>query len=527
MGKQYVDGKNGLKVKLIDSEKKGKIKLAAYIVDPVTLAVLTKTPKTCTFAREEDRITKRTGLVNKACADWTKKHKSKTEKPQELKVFAKSKVRVAFELLKWDDPFFTRRWGAESTRHNAKVFFERNVLPFIEKSQEEGCTRADVEEFHSGMVEKALQNGHTKGNAANVRNKMNQHLNEAGLIYAAMQMACPELVEIDFSPFSVGRAVQSEMAKSLPEAVRQRFAQHLKECILDAPEYVFGAVLMFDAALRTSEAAGQKKEDIDFYSNFAVIRIRFQEEDRKRCEILKSGASYRNVTISYWGKILAQQCVELMEEKNDQETYLTARQLRTWIVNALYECGITDEYMQAARKLMDEEPDYDGNGKRSSDIVAYILRKDCCSRWINICGLQSMDVDYLLGHAIPGPKNKKPNFKSVSRHQKIAEYLENYIFDPAISAHPYFKPVQIGSGEKRDLPPSGAVSIACLDGNGKLTIDYSAREVGAIVEIRVPKGCVPNVEVHTLPRRAQQDRPIIGRQVGSYIPIVGGKTNEL
>jgi len=285
MGKEYIDGKNGLKVKLIEVTKNGKTKLAAYIVDPVSLAVLSRTPYTCTFEREEDRAAKRTGLINKACTDWAKKHKSKSEKQQEVKILAKSKARIAFEQLNWDDPSFIQRWEAESTRRNARVFFERNVLSFVERCQDDECTRTDVEDFHAALVQNALQNGHTKGNAAKVRSKMNQHLNEAALIYAAMQAVCPELVDIDFSPFSVGRAVQREMAKSLPESVRQRFARYLEKSVSETPEYVFAAVLMFDAALRTAEAAGQTARDIDFYDKFGVVRVRCQPIATLPCHI--------------------------------------------------------------------------------------------------------------------------------------------------------------------------------------------------------------------------------------------------
>ena len=526
MGKQYVDGKNGLKVKLIESSKKGKTKLAAYIVDPVTLTVLSKTPKTCTFEREEDRTARRNGLINKACTDWTKKHRPKTEKPQNLKVLAKTKARITFEELDWDSPIFTQRWGAESTRQNARVFFERNVLKFVEQHQEEECTRADVEEFHSALVENALRNGHTKGNAAKVRSKMNQHLNEAELIYSAMQMACPELANIDFSPFAIGRTIQSETAKSLPESVRQRFARYLEKSVSETPEYVFAAVLMFDAALRTAEAAGQTAGDIDSYDKFGVVRVRIQEKDGEKCPLLKSDSAYRNVTLSYWGKTLIHKCTELLKGRNEEDPYLIAKQLRNWITRALFECGITEEFMQAARKLMDEEPDMESNGLRSKDIIAYILRKDCCSRWLNICALQSKDVDYLLGHKMSLSYAHKANYKTIAYHQLIASSLENYIYDNTLSAHPFFEPIIISTGEKKEVPPAGAVSIERRDdGKGITEIYYSAREVGAMVELRVPKGCVPKVKTQVLPRRAQQNLPVIGRQVGSVLPKEGGLDN--
>ena len=264
-------------------------------------------------------------------------------------------------------------------------------------------------------------------------------------------------------------------------------------------------------------------KDVELYERFGVIRVRFQEKYGLRCSLLKTEAAYRNVTLSFWGKTVVQKCSELLAGECGEGPYLTAKQLRGWITDALCDCGITEAYMQATRKLMDEEPDYESDGLRSRDIVAYILRKDCCSRWLNICGLQSADVDYLLGHITALSNIHKANYKSLSYHRALAEKLENYIYDPALSAHPYFAPIRLAAGEKRDIPPSGAVSIGRGDsGRGELKIHFTAREVGAIVELRVPKGCVPKVELRTLPHREQTDQTIIGRQLDSAIPREGG-----
>ncbi len=156
MNKEIIEGRNGLKVKLTESKKNGKTKLSAFIIDPVTLVVLSKTPKTCTFEQDEDRSAKRIGLINKACADWMKKHKAKAVKS--TVVGEKSLARSAFDQIDWADPYFTRRWRAESTRRNARTLFERNVLPFVDCHQGEECTRTDVEEFHAALVDNVLEN---------------------------------------------------------------------------------------------------------------------------------------------------------------------------------------------------------------------------------------------------------------------------------------------------------------------------------------------------------------------------------
>ena len=519
MSRSIIDGKHGLKIKLLETAKNGVFKLSAYVVDPVTLKNLSNSPKTTQFRHEEDRAIKTAGLINKTCDDWRRKHRNSNggSTKNATDDLLKSKARAAFEKLDFKDPFFTQRWGAASTRKNASVFFLRNTLPFIEDRMDDGITRADVEALSEDWLKKAQENGHTKSTVAQLRGKTNQHLQEADLIYCGMRMMDPALPEIDFSPFTTDKKIQSEMAKSLPESVRQKFTRYLEAHIETDPKPVRGAVLMYDAALRTAEAAGVKKTDFRFFESFAIVQVRYQEKDGERCRLLKTDAAYRNVTMSMWGKTMVEKCHERIAEDDGDETCISADELRKWIKNALQECGLEEAFLQAARKLMDEEPDWE-NGKMSRDLVAYILRKDRTSRWLNICGLKSVDVDYLLGHELNLPKAKMPNFKTPEHHEDIAALLENYIYNPEISAHPYFSPVQMIPGDDKTVQPATAVSIVYRGATrGNLRLSFSAREVGQVVEVRVPKNCTPKFTTVPMPRREQRDQPVIGAQADLFI----------
>ena len=46
MSRSIIDGKHGLKIKLLETAKNGVFKLSAYVVDPVTLKNLSNSPKT-------------------------------------------------------------------------------------------------------------------------------------------------------------------------------------------------------------------------------------------------------------------------------------------------------------------------------------------------------------------------------------------------------------------------------------------------------------------------------------------------
>ena len=515
---EYLDHRSGLKVRLDQSQKNNAIVLKAYVVDPETLEKLSSSPKTCTIHRIEDYESRKQGLVNKTCSDWLRKNRTRGSKPTESSKLQPSIVRDTFDKLDFDSNFFTTRWGAASTRKQAAVFFRRNTIPFIESHLDEPCTRADVEELYNAWAKRAHENGNSNNNQSQVRRTVNNHLSEAAFIYAAMCELEPSLPEIDFSGFMIGRNIHAEMAKSLPEPVRQRLTVYLEEHIPFEPAEVRGTVLMYDAALRTAEGAGQLKQDFGLPGMPGVVRVRAQEKDGERNPHLKTGSAYRNVTLTFWGLNIVNRCNALIDEGDETAPVITAKRLRTWIKKALLDCGLEDEFLQAARKLMDEEPDYLPDGTKDTDIIAYILRKDRATRWLNECGLNCVDVDYLLGHKIDLPRSQMPNFKTPAHHLEIAPYLENYVYDPKITAHPFFSPVILQSGEKRDLGPAVGYTFRCAGpGKGKMHLQFNTREVGAVIEVRVPKGIVPKANIHTLPRRDLRDQPIIGDQPIQFI----------
>lgn len=520
---EFIHHKSGLTVKILESRKNGTLVLKAYIVDPVTMRNLSTSPKTCTVQIPEDKEIKKLGLVNKACADWLKKSRPKAEKSAGNNT-APNLVLEIFNKLDFDSNYFKQRWNAASTRKQASVFFRRNTIPFIERYLDSPCTRADVEDLFYKWKDEAVQNGNSTLIESQLRRTVNTHLAEAAFIYAAMRALEPTLPAIDFSGFPIGRSIQSEKAKSLPETVRQGLTAYLEDHISSAPAEVRGTVLMFDAALRTAEAAGQLAKDILLYDRFGVVNVRFQEKNGERSEYLKTDAAYRNVTLSFWGKSMIERCNALIEETEAEKPVLTARKLRIWIQDALTACGLDEKYYQAARKLMDEEPDFRPDGTKETDIIAYILRKDRTSRWLNVCGLFCVDVDYLLGHKLELPGSQLPNFKTIEHHREIAALSENYVYSPQITAHPFFSPILLGKGAQAELGPAVGDSFRYSGPDkGKLKLVFHAREIGSIIEVRVPKGQVPKVQLHTLPRRDLRDQPILGAQPIRYIENYCGR----
>lgn len=506
---------NNVQIYITGNTEKYPAVLRAYVIDSDTGRRLTTTTCSITVPHALDLETKMRGLANKAAAGW--KRKNRTAEKQNEMIPSASIVMAVFNQLNFNDLYFTQQWGAESTRRKAKVYFQRHIIPFIEKHLEEGCTRTDVEDLYDQLLEKINRSGNSDHDISRVKCTANVHMSDARYIYAAMRDIDHDLPEIDFSGFSNGRRIQAEMAKSLPEPVREKLVKYLEDHVKSDPREVLSTVLMFDAALRTAEAAVCHRVKITFSDLFGVACVRSQEKDGKIVDILKTDAAYRNTILSFWGITVIQECIEMLGDV-EKTPVLSARELRTWIRQALIECGLGDAFFQAARKLIDEEPEYRSDGTRDTDIIAYILRKDRTSRWLNICGMPCMIVDYMLGHEIKKPVAQKPNLKTITSAQKYAALNENYVYNPRISAHPYFRETVMRDGDDKMLEPALAATFRYGgSGNGQVKIDVETREGGDVVVVRVPKGIKPVVQKNVLPRTTPRDQPIIGSQPKKYI----------
>lgn len=130
---------------------------------------------------------------------------------------------------------------------------------------------------------------------------------------------------------------------------------------------------------------------------------------------------------------------------------IKSQNLSKWVASRLSECGLNSAFVERAREEESRHPDKDADGTPIFDVAAYILRRDCASRWRNVCGLTPPECDYLLGHADKTAKKKRVDYTSRAEQRKLAQKLERYVYDPEMSAHPAIQPVGVEHGLDYDF----------------------------------------------------------------------------
>jgi hypothetical protein len=179
-------------------------------------------------------------------------------------------------------------------------------------------------------------------------------------------------------------------------------------------------------------------------------------------------------------------------------------------------CGVSDEFFQAARELVDREPDK-VDGEKVQDVAAYTLRRDWGTRACHICGFSMDQVDYLLGHA---SKSKwRRDYLTPEKQAELVWQLERYIFDSEHSAHPAAFPQVLRAEMEKDYPVSQAFRF-CSGARDTLKTTYSLEcaEPGNAVSIILPPAIKPKFTPHLM-----HDTPVL-RQAR---PLIGALTPEI
>ena len=444
---------------------------------------------------------------------------------------SKSQTRTSADGLDEDNPFvqayhrvldsgnpINENWN-EDSRHAAMTYFYRHILVFLQKLDDMEFLASDREKLEQEIFDDINANKHSRGVDRTMRQTAQRRLIEAGLIYDAMRKEDPSLPAIKFCLEKHDRPIQAETLKSLPREVRHRFASELERRAKDEPEMVFGAVLMWDAGLRTGEAAAVSYDiDIRFINkNHGVVYVEWQEKDGLRSPILKTKNSYRMVPLSYWGTTMLQRCVEAVPPKDIAPNAAPRRKrdLSEWIRALLTECGCDEAFWQLAQEYERQNPDRDDDGKMIYDISAYVLRRERCGIWRNVCGLTQTECDYLLGHAVRISQRKRVDMRTTEAQISVAKKLERFVYASNVSDHPYHRAFELIHGSDIDVIPFEAMRFV---NTAKVTIrvnlSMEAKIVGEPILLLLPT----DAQIDRIHRRSSKtivrrpNEPIIGTE---------------
>ena len=376
-------------------------------------------------------------------------------------------------------------WNSSRTRGQGLAYFQNTMLPLLDKYGID-IDAKDLSEVIEEMKNRAAANGNSKGNPYITEQKIKQHLKDFNVLYGRLRVLCPDyaLPEIEFPVPSSTRKYQAEQCKALPLSVIIRFAATLMDSIQNG--LAMGGVLMLTSMVRTSEACAPKFKDIILFDKFAVYGVLWQSDGTVVIPDLKSDASYRIIVLPKYAldaikarkaylrdlgftdeEIKAMPVVSLPD---DPTKPAPPNKLSAYIREQLSNIYCTDEYWQAAEATMLIEKDMEYDGKTAStDVSAYILRRNGCTMACNYCGMPPDLVDALMGHKL-SKYCKEPWDHYIRRPDNwptIAECLERFIYDPRHSANPAFDPIPICADTHRQIDLANASFSLMADPSGE------------------------------------------------------------
>lgn len=413
---------------------------------------------------------------------------------------------------------------SEATKNRHMTYFKRNILPVLKTYVGEEFIGSDLDELRKKILDDILHSGRSKQVLSTAETTVNASLAGAAIIYERMREENPSLPDIALAIPRKYKRILPKQVKALPEVVRRRFFVALENLVDSEPKMVFAAVLMADAGLRTSEAAGVLPQQLLLEEDDRItVPVLYQEKQGERTAVLKTESAYRLVPLSYWGSELIRRSCKQIGDVPDDQPLVPTKELSTWILRLLRKCGCDDTFMQSARDAQSQEPEMDKDGRAVHDIAAYVLRRDRTDRWRNCCGLTcdpdgESELDYLLGHQAPH-KRRKTNMRLPEQRKALAEKLERYVYNNIISRNPALKPIEVEHGNDIDLTPFPHIRI---QNNGdeplNIHIDVEATEGSEPISLTYPgaalHGDATIRRINTGGVRI--GRPIIGQSAFNY-----------
>lgn len=387
-----------------------------------------------------------------------------------------------------------------STRHLTHRFFERNVLPVLD-TLGTNATKTDMAELKKALVERASKSSRGRKDKATAEKSVSGYLQRINWILDQMYQCDTSIHLLQFEVNTSSAVPYPEQAKYILNDVRVVLSSTLvslaslppgKNCLVP------GVAAMFLMGLRPAEACAIQMGTLvireDWYVDCPVIA---QIRNGKRTDLLKTEAAYRHaiggVLMVYFVKQRREQLraqlgeaydiskLYLVSSEDDPGQFADPSDLSAYAKSLLLECGFLEAYLKSAASLTNSDPAPGGFGGKERDVVAYILRRDWIGRAQNCCGMSSVDVDYLVGHA--NSKSASVDYTNPDVQRMLALQLERYVFLPDFSRHPCFSPIIVkpGHAKKLLLEDYNAYHICAEDGPVEIEYVYTSEESGECI----------------------------------------------
>lgn len=390
-----------------------------------------------------------------------KKQSAKGGSRQGGKLDEQNPIVRAFREVIENDITVNPDWN-EDVCHKFMTYFERNILPVIQEFDSVEFTDANREKLFNEILDDIRSDGKSKKDLRTMESTARINLAAAQAIYDTMHKVDILLPDLKLSSPRTRKSVGTEQIKSIPSGIRARLEGELETSAAAEPEFVLGALLMYDTGARVGEAAGV---DIEKHISFvcpehAMVFLLTQQgnKGKSKGKKMKSDNSYRQVAMSFWATALARQCVELMLAQG--KTMPNKKDLADWIKARLTQDDNEDDkaFWDSVKNSANNcrELDEPSSSRFSNqNLTSHALRRNCATRLRNVCGFTEDEVSHYLGHEVPTPKLAAPDYRLKEEQLKLMDKLERNIIDPDRSRNPACCPLHVdGQTGSTDLHPN-------------------------------------------------------------------------
>lgn len=358
-------------------------------------------------------------------------------------------------------------WQAATTRKQGLAYFSTTFLPLLDLCGLDPSAQ-DLQNIVTALGRKSADSKNSSGKPSDAAKMVMRHVYDCSRMYSKLRaLADVELPDLLLPQVKGGRQGQAEQCKALTDAIRIRVAALLQRLVSNGLS--MGGVIMLTGMTRTAEACAPKYGDILLCGDYAVYGVIWQAQNGVRIADLKTNSSYRLIILPKYAvdALLSRKAYlqnQGYSETAIQQMYVVSKpdnpkvmanpsDLSTFVRKLLSLAGCNHAFWSAADNLMLDEPDLDPNNNPESDVCAYVLRRNACTMFCNVCGMLPDMVDALMGHKL-SCKCQTDWYAYLRRPDnwpKVAAQMERVIYDPAHSANPAFRPIALHTGMKMDL----------------------------------------------------------------------------
>lgn len=416
-------------------------------------------------------------------------------------------MTLSFRKLQKTEPKDWTPW-CSTVAKRWLTYFGINILPRLQDYLNQPFTDQDRYDLRQAIIQDITNNGNSHTGKSSVINTANSNLTAAQKIYDAMCGVDPTLPTIVLSSRNRLKLIRPEQVKALSDSVRQQFAEFLQTAAASDPKHALCAVLMFAGAFRTAEAAGVDPwTDITFTDFGCTVTILFQEKDGARCPTLKTNNAYRTVVIPAGPTSVIRSCLGHLTRPTSPQPLMKADDLSAWVRNNLASPTFWDDVSTVA--YLDPQKDAVDN----NEVTAYVLRRDCASRWRNKCGLTQDEIDYLMGHEPSKSITAKPDYRLPSNQALLAAKMERDVLFPSGSHHPALTPISLCANQDVNYIAYDKFKLV-NDGSEELilTLTVHAEEAGSTISVSCDAG-VTMQQANKVPKNTRgirENKPAIG-----------------